>query len=405
MTSGERSPFGETSSHKWNRRTFLKGLAIASAGTGAPVILRFGGSYAAVPGYDTRLAPPALDDGLRVAAPSAVGFDAGALSGVLQGVHGGSANTHSVLVFRQGKLVAELYRPGSDRTIYSLWSSHVNFERTDRHDMRSISKSIVSLLYGILLARREVPGIETPVTSLYPEYTGLDDPSRRSIRIRHLLNMTAGLEWTEPSPVRRASSTDESGLFFRRCAYSYVFSRDVVAAPGQRFLYSGGATAVVAEIMERATKRSLRDIARVELFGPLGIADWEWAGNIYGTPLAAAGLRLRPRDLMKIGAMMLARGRWLDRQVAPADWIAQSTAPNIATAPLGGYGFQWWSMPVISKERKFIVTAAIGNGGQRLFLLPDLDLAVVMTGGGYNDPAIGVPLNRTLQQIVDCASG
>jgi len=348
--------------------------------------------------------PPApVSDGLATAAPSALGIDAKSLHDVLAGVQEASTNIHSVLVLRHGQLVAELYRSGADRSIYSLWASQRPFTPADLHDMRSVSKSVVGLLYGILLDRGKVPEIDRSVASLFPEYAALQDTSRRAILVRHLLTMTAGLEWTEPSPVRRVSSTDETGLAFRPCAYSYVFQRDVVASPGTQFTYSGGLTAVLAEIMERATKRPLRQLAEENLFGPLGIADWQWVGDVYGRPLAAAGLRLRPRDLAKLGAMMLARGEWQGRRVVPADWIAQSIAPGIATA-VGGYGFQWWSMTTRWKDKDLAAAAAIGNGGQRLFLVPDLDLAVVTTAGDYGDPAIAAPLNAILHSVVSTVS-
>jgi CubicO group peptidase (beta-lactamase class C family) len=348
-------------------------------------------------------APVTLDDGLAVATPSSAGFDERALGEVLRNVQDGTVNIHSVLVMRRGKLAAELYRSGRDRSVYSVWSSCHSFSQADQHDMRSVSKSVVSLLYGILLARHEVPSLETSVASLYPEFPDLDDPARRLIRIRHLLTMTTGLAWNEPSPVHRASSTDEFGLFIHRCAYRYVFDRDVVAAPGRHFVYSGGATAVLAEIMERSTGKSLREIARERLFTPLGIRNWQWTGNVYGTPVAPVGLRLTPRDMIKIGAMVLARGQWQGRQVVPADWIAQSTKSEIDASPVGGYGFQWWTTSTDRQGKALPVTAAIGNGGQRLFIVPALDLVVATTAGDYGDPAISVPLNRLLNEIAHAA--
>ena len=342
----------------------------------------------------------AIDDGVKVAEPSTLGFDADALRSTMAHVRDGATNVHSVLVMRHGRLAAELYRSGSDRSIYSLWGSRRSFGPSDRHDMRSVSKSVVSLLYGILLARGEAPDIDVSVPSLFPDCPELDDPARRAIRIRHLLTMSAGLDWMEPSPVRRASSSDEIGLVYRSCAYRYVFARDIVAAPGAAFTYNGGLTEVIAEIVARSAKRPLRDIARDELFAPLGIVDWEWTGNLYGDPIAAAGLRLAPRDLMKIGAMVLAGGRWQGRQVVPADWIAESTKAGLATPPLGGYGYQWWTMTTQRKDRPVNVVAAIGNGGQRLFLAPDLDLALVTTAGDYNDPAINAPLKAILGEVV-----
>lgn len=353
-----------------------------------------------VPPAVSRAGRAAIPDGLAAAAPSALGFDADALHAALARVRDGATNIHSLLVMRDGKLAAELYRAGPDRSLYSLWASQRRFGPADLHDMRSVTKSIVSLLYGVLHARGEAPGLDVSVASLYPDCPELDDSARRAVRIRHLMTMSAGLDWMEPSPVRRASSTDEIGLAFRSCAYRYVFGRDIVASPGAAFTYSGGLTAVLAETLARTAKRPLRDIARDELFAPLGIVDWEWTGDLHGQPIAPAGLRLAPRDLMKIGAMMLAGGRWQGRQIVPADWIADSMKASIATPPLGGYGYQWWTMTAQRKDRPVDVVAAIGNGGQRLFLARDLDLAVVMTAGDYNDPAIIAPLKAILDAVV-----
>ncbi len=380
-----------------SRRRFVAASLLAPIGLAAPSLLNSRAAEAA--DSEVSFAPVPLSDGLRIAEPGTIGLNTSALRVALQGVREGAANIHSVLVMRNGKLAAELYRTGSDRSLYSLWASPKRFQRIDLHDMRSVSKSVTSLIYGILLARAEVPDVETSVSSLYPECTELNDPSRQAIRIRHLLTMTAGLDWTEPSPVRRASSTDETGLVFHQCAFRYVFKRDVVAPPGTKFLYSGGLTSVLAEIMERSTKRSLRELAHEELFSPLGISNWEWVGNLYGTPLAAAGLRLEPRDLMKIGAMMLAGGQWQGRRIVPAHWIAEVTKPHVSTPPVGGYGYQWWSTTTTWNGKSLAVTTAWGNGGQRLFLVPDLDLAVVTTAGDYGDPAINGPLAKLLEEI------
>lgn len=388
------------------RRSFVKMTLAAPLALATPSFAAIDiASAAGSPSPNGDFTPAPVTDDLAIETSSALGIDAKALHSVLDEVQGGTANIHSVLVLRHGKLAAELYRTGFDRSLYSLWASRRQFAQADLHDMRSVSKSIVGLLYGILLDRGEVPGLDISVSSLYPEYPALNDAARGAICIRHLLTMTAGLEWTEPSPVRRAMWTDEIELVLRPCAYSYVFQRDMVAPPGTLFTYSGGLTAVLAEIMERSTKRSLRQIAEEHLFVPLGITDWEWVGDIYGKPLAPIGLRLRPRDLMKLGAMMLAGGQWQGRQIVPADWIARSTAPSIATAPVGGYGFQWWSITTRWKDRDLSVTTAIGNGGQRLFLVPDLDLAVVTTAGGYGDPAITVPTtNAVLHAVVRTVS-
>jgi CubicO group peptidase (beta-lactamase class C family) len=118
------------------------------------------------------------------------------------------------------------------------------------------------------------------------------------------------------------------------------------------------------------------------------MTDWEW--KTYpknGKVASAGGLRLRPRDAAKIGQLVLNRGIWDGRQIVPAAWIAQSTAPRFqAIGYFGGlffYGYQWWLGRTLSGDKEVPWIAAVGLGGQRIFVVPDLDLVVMMTSGLY----------------------
>ena len=124
------------------------------------------------------------------------------------------------------------------------------------------------------------------------------------------------------------------------------------------------------------------------MFGPLGITDWEWMKWRERAIAAAAGLRLRPRDAAKIGQLVLNRGAWAGRQIVSPDWIEQSTRPRFqAIGYFGGlffYGQQWWMGRSIAQETEVKWIAAMGLGGQRLFIVPDLDLVVMTTSGLYS---------------------
>lgn len=336
---------------------------------------------------DQTCGPPALkSDGLAVADAEAEGFDNSALCTLLQTVTSDPNNLHSLLILRHGKLVAELYKPGVDRTLYSLWGTRRIFNAETLHDMRSTSKSIVGLLYGILLARGEVPPLETSVASLYPDERISDADQKRAIRIRDLLTMSSGLAWEEASPVHRLSGmSDELGLLWRKEPFPYVFSFPVTARPGTAFTYSGGATALLANIMTRQTGKDLRALAGDLLFHPLGITDWQWSSTLRGEPFAAAGLRLTPRDLMKIGVVLSDHGRWQGRQIVPADWIADATLPHMSAGPRDGYGYQFWTRTIPWKGKSLEAAATVGNGGQSIVMVPGLDLVVVTTAGNYGE--------------------
>ncbi|WP_231643234.1 serine hydrolase domain-containing protein [Ralstonia syzygii] len=173
-----------------------------------------------------------------------------------------------------------------------------------------------------------------------------------------------------------------------------------MAALAGRFNYNGGNTAVLARILADRVGMPLPEFARRTLFEPLGITGWEWGEDYRGRPLAFAGLRLRPRDLARIGQMVLQHGQWHGRQIVPADWIAESTRPRVDTGLGLQYGYQWWlgRVDVAGAQQPWI--GGIGRGGQRLWIVPGLDMVVVATAGDYNQRAIWQQADALFRQVM-----
>jgi CubicO group peptidase (beta-lactamase class C family) len=350
-------------------------------------------------------APKNLADGWAIESNSqAAGFNQTKLCEVLKGFAESNFNFHSLIIERHGRLVAEVYKRGKDESIYTLFASSTDFDATTRHDVRSISKSVVSLLWGIAQAEGKTPPLNTPVLDLLPALADLKNEGREAITIAHLLTMSSGLDWNEPSTYN--SKNDEFGLYWRTSQSRYVFNRSMAAPAGTRYNYNGGGTAVLAQILTERVGMSLPDYARKVLFEPLGITDWEWVNDIRGRPLAFAGLRLRPRDLTRIGRMVLGeekrRGRWQGKQIVPADWLAESLRGQIDMQNERGwqYGYQWWVGKVEALGAKQDWSAGFGNGGQRLFMVPELDLVVVTTAGAYNKSEIGREAYQLFKRVV-----
>jgi CubicO group peptidase (beta-lactamase class C family) len=142
------------------------------------------------------------------------------------------------------------------------------------------------------------------------------------------------------------------------------------------------------------------------LFAPLGITDWEWQNDVRGRPLAFAGLRLRPRDMARIGRMVIGEdkipGKWQGKQIVPAAWLTDSLRGHIDMLDEPGwqYGYQWWVGKIDALGTKRAWSGGFGNGGQRLFLVPELDLVVVMTAGEYGKPAIGREAYQLFKRVV-----
>jgi CubicO group peptidase (beta-lactamase class C family) len=140
----------------------------------------------------------------------------------------------------------------------------------------------------------------------------------------------------------------------------------------------------------------------------MGITAWEWAKDIHGRPLAFTGLRLLPRDMLKLGRLMLSGGKWRGRQIVSSDWVEASlkgalgTGHKIRPGTDGEltYGYFWWSGFVSAGRRSFQWAAAFGNGGQRIYVVPALDLSVVITAGSYGSDAVTPEVQALFQRIV-----
>lgn len=337
------------------------------------------------------------------------GFDATRMQGIIDELQRERVNVHSVLVERRGKLIAEYYGAGSDRTMMKRYgmglpfSGDIDFDADKLHDVRSVSKSVVSLLYGIERGKEKVPRPEEAVLPAYPALAELATSEKNKITFAHLLSMSSGLEWHEWG--RSFITSDETRLLWKSDLARYVFDKPLEAEPGSRFLYSGGSTAVLADTIARGTGKTLQEVVREELFNPMGIGEWEWATDSDERPLAFAGLRLKPRDMVKLGRLVLQKGRWEGKQLIPAAWIEVSTREQVKTqtdffsgqGEKLGYGYQWWVGKSPWQASQVEWTCAVGNGGQRICAVPQLNLVIVTTAGDYGDVAI----QRRIAKLVD----
>ncbi|MEO8315912.1 MAG: serine hydrolase [Pseudomonadota bacterium] len=328
--------------------------------------------------------------------PRRAGFSPDLLCDAVQTFVESQRNRHGLVVERHGKLVVDAYRTGADRSTYSMWASRTRFDKDELHDVRSVTKSVVAVLWGITDSGRDVPALTTPVLDLLPALADLRSGGRERITVADMLCMRSGLAWDESGGYGRWAN-DERGLLWRGDRARYVFERQLAAPPGRRFNYNGGLTAVLGLLLEERTGSGLQEYARQRLFAPLGIRDWEWVADVRGRTRAYTGLRLRPRDLARLGRLMLQGGRWQGQQVVPEPWVRTLLTPCTTGEE---FGYHWWSGNVFVRGKEVRWHGALGNGGQRLFIVPSLDLVVVMTAGEYNDGSIGRAQQQLLQQVV-----
>ncbi len=332
-------------------------------------------------------APPKRDDGWSV--PPANGdndVDQAALCRMADRLESSRANIHAVLVARHGRLAFERYFRGPDEVpsrFFGVRIADISFDADTLHNLKSCSKSVASLVVGIAIDQGLIRSIDEPIFSFFPELSDLRSPDKDRILLSHVLTMSMGLKWVEATPAT-GDDNDEVRMHMARDACRYVLGLPVTAPAGQGFFYNTGALALLSAIVRKATGRPLDEFARATLFEPLGITEFEWS-RFKGDSDAGGGLRLRPRDMAKIGQLVLAGGRWNDRQVVSKAWIEASTTMKLKATDGQSYGYLWWLRSSRLNGRVVQSIAAQGRGGQSIRIVPELDLVVAVTAGYYQD--------------------
>ena len=300
------------------------------------------------------------------------------------------AGLHTLLVSRAGKLLLEYYGTGDDEN-WGKPLGTVTFAPTVLHDLRSVTKSIVGMLYGIALAQGKVPEPQAKLYDQFPEYADLGrQPGRERITIAHVLSMSLGTEWDELTIPYGDPRNSEVAMELSPDRYRYVLERPIVGEPGIKWTYNGGATALLGRLIAKGTGETLPDYARHVLFDPLGLGPTEWSNGLQGEAAAASGLRMRAPDLVRIGQMVLMDGTWQGKAIVPKAWLQQSTIPSVPIEGNFRYGWHWYlgEVAIGAPSRTERLISAVGWGGQRLFLVPALDLVVAINAGNYRKPGV-----------------
>jgi CubicO group peptidase (beta-lactamase class C family) len=329
-------------------------------------------------------APAAMGDGWAVGAPASEGLDPALICGLDARLKGWQeADPHGVVVARNGVLVYEDYFAGPDqRWPEQHWRQpfvETPHNARTKHDLSSITKSVVAILVGIARDRGLIRSLDVPVLSFFPKYADLRSPERERITLADLLTMRSGLRWPYKPYLDTARKMEAAAD-----PYRFVLGQPVVAPPGTRFHYNNGSVEVIGAILHKVTGAPLDQFAKAALFDRLGIADWEWGRMANGNIGAAGDLRLRPRDLAKIGQLVLDNGVWRGRRIVSSDWIKEMTTARVFEKQESVYGYLWWFGHKRVGGRAVDWMGSTGWGGQLLAVVPSLSLVVVVTAGLYN---------------------
>ncbi|WP_026925827.1 serine hydrolase domain-containing protein [Granulicoccus phenolivorans] len=269
--------------------------------------------------------------------------------------------TRAVVIVKNGSLVGERYAAGFDaRTPQLGWS---------------MSKSVTSLLTGVLVARGE---IALSTDHLRPEWTD----ERADITVEQLLRMTSGLQWDETydlgTPITRM-------LYLEPDMGSYVASLPPAHRPGTLQQYSSGSTTLLCAVLAQRTGLGA-ELPRQTLLGPLGLSSAVFEPDAAGTPVCSSYLWMTPRDWAAIGQFALRDGEWNGHRLLPADWMRQSlTATAVGATDDPGYALGWRTNILPDGSLRWPDLPAdtywaAGHDGQKVLIVPSEQLVVVRMG-------------------------
>ena len=286
-------------------------------------------------------------------------------------------NIHSVLLVKNGKLVLEEYFYG--------------YNRDKKHQLRSATKSVTSILVGIAKDQKRIKSVDQKLYEFFPEYEEIDwSAPKNNITLKHVLTMTAGLDWNEWTYPDSDTRSSIYGMVRSDDWIEFVLKRKIVQSPGEIFNYSSGLSLVLGAIIRNRTGLYANEYAEKYLFGPLGISEFSWQqgpnGMVY-TSGGDRGLWLRPRDMAKIGLLFINKGNWKGQQIVSTEWVNESIKSHIDAFFAGSeYGYQWWRGEKTIGNRSIGVFYAAGHGGQYIFVCPSLDLVAVFTSKVHGNP-------------------
>jgi CubicO group peptidase (beta-lactamase class C family) len=247
-----------------------------------------------------------------------------------------------------------------------------------------------------------IPDVNKKVYEFFPDYIDTRWVGEKyDITLEHVLTMSSGIDWDERSKPLTDSRNDIVALIYYSDNWiKYVLNRELVEPPGERYNYSGGLTILLGGIIKESFGLYADEFAERYLFGPLGISDYYWHRHRDGTINTQGGLALRPRDMAKIGYVMLRGGNWQGKQIVSEEWIKESTEYHLSDYYGYGYGYQWRSGKTIINEEPVRTFFAWGRGGQFIFVFPTLDLIVVFTSNIHDNVLVFQPLGMVTKYIL-----
>jgi CubicO group peptidase (beta-lactamase class C family) len=287
-------------------------------------------------------------------------------------------NIHAITLAKDGILIIDQFY----KKELSKYDRYINNRDINLHAVMSVTKSLVSLLMGIAIDKNIIIGTEQKILPLFPEYTPVKNPNplKDNQTIHNFLTMQHGLLWDEDS----FSYDDPKNSYFQMSQSNdwvkFTLDLPLGSTPGTMFSYSSGITQVLSAAIEKQAGKNFIKFAEENLLLPLNIKKTAWFRSSEGR---VEDIFLTCRAMLKIGQLVLNKGRWGNRQIISKKWVLQSTEQKVNLGDFG-YGYFWWTHSFKIDQRIIKSILAWGFGGQFIFIFPDLNLTIAFSSGNYD---------------------
>jgi len=302
--------------------------------------------------------PEEINDGLVLSSPEDEGMDPAKLTQVYTNIYNNDNlwPLRSLLVFRNGRLVAESYLKDDSYLTHPqmIWSC---------------TKQVMGILTGIAIEEGVISSLDDPLAA-YLSGVEVNHPDKADITIHQLVTMHSGINYNNDGV---AGQTDKVLRQIPDKLTSFVLSLPMREDPGTNFWYNDGDPQLVASLIQETTGKPANQWADEVFFSKIGLTNYKWVRYKDGTTLGGYGIETTPREMGKIALCVSDSGRYNEQQIIPSSWIAQMTTPQVETGADYDFGYFWWL------ETGRGIHFMWGHGGQFAFIVPSKSLVVVMT--------------------------
>lgn len=311
--------------------------------------------------------PKARADGLETGALQAAFKNPEPILNMVKAtIAGAYPDVHSILIYKDNKLVLEEYFYG--------------YDANTPHQLRSATKPFIGGILGMAVDQGFIKSEQDQLlpyfNAKYAEIANLDE-RKKDITIEDFLRYRHGMDCENNNP---ESKGNEQAMMQSKDWVKYTLDLPMVAEPGEQSAYCTGCALTLGSLVELATNKPIEAFAKESLFDPMGITDYNWIFEPNQASINTfSQMSIRPRDLIKLAKLFKEGGQWKGEQLLSKSWVDKTFDMD-----KGDYGYLWEHKYFMVDGRQYNSYLASGNGGQKINIWPELDMITVFTGGNYN---------------------